>query len=88
MQNLQNMQAATNYTKQLKGETIRQLAHRHLLDPSHTTTDEELLNAQLEFSVVVEVDRESFVKTGSDDFSPAFLDKLNGSQVKDSRLFT
>ncbi|MDB5249081.1 MAG: hypothetical protein JWQ40_3475 [Segetibacter sp.] len=33
-----------------KGETIRQLAHRHLRDQNHTTTDEELKNALLEFS--------------------------------------
>ena len=33
-----------------KGETIRQLAHRHLRDENHTTTDEELKNALLELS--------------------------------------
>ena len=32
-----------------KSETIRQLAHRHMLDENHTTTDEELKNARIEF---------------------------------------
>ncbi len=32
------------------GETIRELAHRHLMDEHHTTSDEELENARLEFS--------------------------------------
>lgn len=33
-----------------KSETISELAHRHLLDESHTTSDEELRNAKVEFS--------------------------------------
>jgi hypothetical protein len=35
--------------KDVKSETIRQLAHRHMLDENHTTTDEELKNARIEF---------------------------------------
>lgn len=34
------------------GETIRELANRHLHDNSHHTTDEELKNAQVEFTPV------------------------------------
>ena len=34
----------------IKGETIRELAHRHMLNKNHTTTDEELKNARIEFS--------------------------------------
>ena len=33
-----------------KGETINELAHRHMLNPNHTTTDEELKNARIEFA--------------------------------------
>jgi hypothetical protein len=32
-----------------KSETIRELAHRHMLNENHTTTDEELKNARIEF---------------------------------------
>ncbi|MEJ7679718.1 MAG: hypothetical protein WKG06_18040 [Segetibacter sp.] len=32
-----------------KSETISQLARRHLLNENHTTTDEELKNARIEF---------------------------------------
>lgn len=35
--------------KQPKQETASELAHRHLLDPNHVTTDEELRNVSLEF---------------------------------------
>jgi hypothetical protein len=31
-----------------KYETIRQLARRHMMDQTHTTTDEELANAMVE----------------------------------------
>lgn len=30
-------------------ETISELAHRHLLDPNHETTDEELRTVRIEF---------------------------------------
>ena len=33
-----------------KSETIRELARRHLLNQNHTTTDEELKNARIEFN--------------------------------------
>jgi hypothetical protein len=33
-----------------KPETISELAHRHLKDEKHTTSDEELRNATVEFS--------------------------------------
>ena len=33
-----------------KSETISQLAHRHLLNQYHTTTDEEIKNARIEFN--------------------------------------
>lgn len=36
--------------KDNKSETISELAHRHLLDENHTTSDEELKNARIEFN--------------------------------------
>ncbi len=36
----------------VKKETISELAHRHMFDPNHMTTDEELANAMVEFSHV------------------------------------
>lgn len=39
-----------NDIKAAQSETIAQLAHRHLLDPKHTTSDEELRNARIEFN--------------------------------------
>ena len=50
---MQNMNYSTKNTtkpKDGKSETIRQLAHRHMLDQNHTTTDEELKNARIEFN--------------------------------------
>lgn len=32
----------------IEGETVSELAHRHLKDENHVTTDEELSNAKLE----------------------------------------
>jgi hypothetical protein len=40
--------------KKGKGETISELAHRHLRDEKHTTTDEELRNATVELTDSVE----------------------------------
>lgn len=42
-----------------KEETITELAHRHMTDPEHTTTDEELRNAKLEYSDADGVDAET-----------------------------
>lgn len=37
-----------------KGETISQLVRRHIRDKNHTTTDEELRNARIEFNDITE----------------------------------
>jgi hypothetical protein len=42
-----------------KYETIRQLARRHMMDQSHTTTDEELKNAMVELDNQVLVEYKS-----------------------------
>ncbi len=49
---------STNFNKK-KGETISELAHRHLTDQGHTTSDEELKNARLELTGDVEIDPEN-----------------------------
>lgn len=41
-------------TQHNNNETIPELAHRHLLDEAHTTTDEELRNAKLKLTENVE----------------------------------
>lgn len=50
MSNTTDLLSKTNHQRAKKGETISQLAHRHLLDENHTTTDEELQNVRLELS--------------------------------------
>ena len=42
-----------------KSETISELAHRHLKDEKHTTSDEELRNAKVEFSEDADTSDES-----------------------------
>ncbi len=46
-----------------QGETIRQLARRHLIDQNHTTTDEELKNAILELTNYVYSTEENLFKS-------------------------
>lgn len=50
MQNKQNINSSDTSKEEVKPETITELAHRHLMDESHTTSDEELRNAKVEFS--------------------------------------
>ncbi len=42
-------QTRKNTQNDIKGETISELAHRHMLNKNHTTSDEELKNARIEF---------------------------------------
>jgi hypothetical protein len=49
MQN-SHYQTKNDIQKDRKHETIAQLAHRHIFDKNHTTTDEELRNAIIEFN--------------------------------------
>ena len=37
-------------------ETISDLVRRHILDKNHTTTDEELRNAKIEFTEIDDLD--------------------------------
>jgi len=43
-----SVSSSTNYQeKEPRKETIRELASRHLRDPNHRTTDEEIRNAKV-----------------------------------------
>jgi ribosome biogenesis SPOUT family RNA methylase Rps3 len=44
---MSTMHANNSNTRVPKKETIRELASRHLKDPNHTTTDEEIRNAKV-----------------------------------------
>jgi hypothetical protein len=44
----ENITTERTETGNRKYETIKQLAKRHMMDQSHTTTDEELKNAMVE----------------------------------------
>ncbi len=58
-----------------KSETISELAHRHLRDENHTTTDEELRNATVELTdaeqaqntSLFEVDNTTIIPSATDD---------------------
>jgi len=65
---MQNKSEQTEDNKQnSKSETIRQLAHRHLINQNHTTTDEELRNARIEFSDRFDTSIEDFSKLSDAD---------------------
>ncbi len=49
MHNQENPSSNKPGKKKGKTETISELAHRHLRDQNHTTSDEELRNATVEF---------------------------------------
>lgn len=46
--NVFTMRTSKNYSAT---KTIRQLAMRHLIDQFHSTSDDELINATIEFSI-------------------------------------
>ncbi len=56
---MKKAKAASKTTKKAKVETISELARRHLTDESHTTTDEELLNAKVELSKVFDTSEDN-----------------------------
>ena len=66
-----------------KGETIAELAHRHLKDENHVTTEEEIRNARIEFSTPPAQDEDTeklFEVDNSTVFSP-----LPGEDVEDEK---
>lgn len=64
-----------NKNKKGKSETIAELAHRHLKDENHTTTDEELRNAKVELTGVVEEDPYNLSKVDNTTVIPSINDE-------------
>ncbi len=60
-----------------KKETITELAHRHLSDKEHTTTDDELRNAKVELTGNVEEDPESLFEVDNTPVTERLGDKKN-----------
>lgn len=58
-----------------KGETITELAQRHLKDQSHTTSDEELRNAKLELTENFEEDAKNLYKVDNTPVSAKLSDE-------------
>ncbi|WP_207492065.1 hypothetical protein [Aridibaculum aurantiacum] len=57
MKQEQNPNGINQITSDKKPLTISELAKRHLFDPNHSTTDEEMRNAQLELTGSVGEDK-------------------------------
>ncbi|MDB5190815.1 MAG: hypothetical protein JWQ96_378 [Segetibacter sp.] len=72
MQEQQNQAAGNDNKPTSKGETISQLAHRHLADESHVTTDEEFKNARIEFSSPPAQDEENLFEVDNTTVLPPF----------------
>jgi hypothetical protein len=63
--------------KNSMAETISQLAHRHLKDPNHTTSDEELRYAKVELTGYLEPDRENLFEIDNTPIFPPFEGEAN-----------
>ncbi len=74
MQNKQTPLPENTNPKKGKAETISELAHRHLRDEHHTTTDEELRNAKVELSDDVHTQDESLYEVDNTTVSPSATD--------------
>ncbi len=69
-----------------KSETITELAHRHLTDEDHTTTDEELRNARLELTENAKVDTENLFEVDNAPVTASLHDEIKNeadNKVKD-----
>lgn len=81
MQTLNSSENNSNPEKN-KRETITQLAHRHLRDQNHTTTDEELRNAVFELSENVHSDESLFEVDNTTITPPLPFEKNNNEADK------
>ena len=66
----ENIDANKSPEKKELGETISELAHRHLQDPNHKTTDEELRNARIELSTPPPTDDENLFEVDNSTVLP------------------
>ncbi|MBA4139512.1 MAG: hypothetical protein H0X70_03250 [Segetibacter sp.] len=68
-----------------KAETITELAHRHLKDETHTTTDEELRNAKLELTANVEADADNLYEVDNTPLTSDEAKDNNYNKDKDEK---
>ncbi len=67
---MEKMQSKNFNEQENKNETISELAHRHIKDEGHTTTDEELKNAKVVLSQNVKEDKENLFKVDNTTLIP------------------
>ncbi len=85
MQNKQTPLPENTNPKKGKAETISELAHRHLRDEHHTTTDEELRNAKVELTDSAEAQDTSLFEVDNTTVIPSTEDDLStNNNVKSS----
>jgi hypothetical protein len=78
MQNKKTSLAENVNPKKGKNETISELAHRHLRNENHSTTDEELRNATVELTDSAEVNDTSLYEVDNTTVVPSETnDELN-----------
>lgn len=64
--------------------TISELAKRHLADPDHTTTDEEMKNATIELTESVQVDPGNLTEVDNTTVIPPFdFEKDPGEKTRE-----
>ncbi len=66
--------------KDSKSETITELAHRHLTDEDHTTTDEELRNAELELTGNVKEDTQNLFEVDNTPVTAPSQDEIKNEK--------
>ena len=82
------MQAQNTQVKEKKALTISELAHLHLTDQNHTTTDEELRNAKVELtsSEDIAIDEENLFEVDNSTVFAALSDESeNKKENEDGR---
>lgn len=79
---MQSIQLKNINQKENENETISELAHRHVKDETHTTTDEELKNAKVVLSQNVKSDGENLFEVDNSTVIPPLI-KENDEDVND-----
>ncbi|HEX8356269.1 MAG TPA: hypothetical protein VF610_02610 [Segetibacter sp.] len=84
MQSLENAGLPNKSSKKGRSETISELAHRHLTDEHHTTTDDELKNAQFELTESVQVDDENLFEVDNTTVIPPLSVERNNTDERNN----
>lgn len=79
---MENLQSKELNQKENKDESIEELAHRHMKDESHTTTDEELKNAKVVLTDNVKADEEKLSEVDNTSITTHLTDR-NGENLID-----